>query len=253
MKQCPICGHPSPDDSEFCGNCGNRIDGQKDIFDVYDSIKGTVGALFGNRAKSSWNEGTYSVAQGGSDNFISPDETVQAVIGVSYIESLMSGAGFKNGAAILTNKRLYYFGRSFSTIGKGINTATEEGVISVDEITSTRFVHGSPLSYLIAAVAFLLPGIMLFGRSFGSAEEFAGIAGTIGLIFVLFGVLSLITYFAGRSTVLEIAFPGRKYWFDSRWHSASSMREFQRQIHLVKDNSKADQNAPKGEETEILQ
>lgn len=173
------------------------------------------------------------------ENLIDSNETVQATIGVGYLQGLMGGAGFKNGAAVLTDKRLYYFGRSFSNVGKGMNTATEEGVISVGDITFTRFVHGSPLWYLILAIVFILPGVMLFTRSFGSTDDFAGVFGMVGFLLVVFGISFFATYFVGRSTVLEISFPGGKYCFDARWHSVSNMREFQRQIHLVKDGLKA--------------
>lgn len=208
--------------------------------------KGAASSLFDTCTQSGWSRDAASAdrpnrtdLQGASDNFITSDETVQATIGVSYLQGLMSGAGFKNGAAVLTDKRLYYFGRSYSNVGKGMNTATEEGVISVDDITFTRFVHGSPLWYLFLAIVFALPGVMLFTHSFGSTDDFAGVIGMVGLLFALFGISLFVAYFVGRSTVLEISFPGGKYCFDARWHSVSNMREFQRQIHLVKDSLKA--------------
>lgn len=108
---------------------------------------------------------------------IAPDETVQATIGVNYIQNFLSGAGFKNGAAILTDKRLYYFGRSFSKVGREINTASEEGVVSVEDISFTRFVHGSPISLLIAAVASFVLAILFFVSIYGSTDDSAGMIG----------------------------------------------------------------------------
>lgn len=252
MKQCPVCGCSNNDDAEICKKCGQNISNNRDIFDAYDSVKDKVKTLFGSRAKSDWsgNEEVSNTVKGNSDNIIAPDETVKATIGVSYIQNFMSGAGFKNGAAILTDKRLYYFGKGFSSIGKGMNTTTEEGIVSVDEITFTRFVHGSPLSLLVSAIVSLMLAMILFVSSFGSTDNSAGFMGFMILVFLVIGAVFLVAYQAGKSTVLEIAFPGGKYAFDARWHSTVNMREFQRQIHVVKDSLKAGHDNGKNEEAE---
>lgn len=241
MKKCPKCGSPHGDNFQFCENCGSYLGSKSFFSNMTDYLRG----LARNTQSYAPNEASSSSVsqQKGSDlhcgNLIDSNETVQATIGVSYLQGLMSGVGFKNGAAVLTDKRLYYFGRSFSNVGKGMNTATEEGIISIGDITFTRFVHGSPLWHLILAIAFTLPGVMLFTRSFGSTDDIVGVFGMVGLLFALLGMPFFVTYFVGRSTVLEISFPGGKYCFDARWHSVSNMREFQRQIHLVKDSLKA--------------
>ena len=224
MKKCSFCGHFNTGNSEFCELCGSQL--EKEVS---------------------------SVVKGASDTFIAPDETVQATIGVSYIQNFMSGEGFKNGAAILTDRRLYYFGRSFSKVGREINTSTEECIVSVEDISFTRFVHGSPISLLIAAVASFVLAALLFISTWGSTDDSAGMMGFLILIFLILGAVLLVAYFAGRKTVMDIAFPGGIYCFDARWHSLSNMREFQRQIHLVKDRIKAGQSNGKNERTEAAQ
>lgn len=257
MKKCPKCGLVHVDESQFCESCGSYLG--RSSLPVAERIAASFGNLSGRAQAYSPGRSSPSSSPARENNekhdkiFVTPDETTQATIGVSYVQSFMSGARFKNGAAILTDKRLYYFGRSFSNIGRGVNTETEEGIISVDEITFTRFVHGSPLSYIIWAIACLLPGIMLFSSAFGSTDDFAGIFGMIGAALVVLGIVLFICYFIGRSTVLEISFPGGKYCFDARWHPISNMREFQRQIHLVKDNLKAGQRNEKNEESGVAQ
>jgi len=242
MKKCPKCGLFHGDESQFCESCGSYLGHAKQR--TTEKIAGFLKGSLGRAQEYSPGRSSPSSSPAREKDekygkiFITPDETVQAMIGVSSAQSFMSGAGFKNGAAILTDKRLYYFGRSFSNVGGSINTATEEGIISVDEITFTRFVHGSPLSYLIAAIIFFLPGLMLFKNSFGSMDSVAAGFGMIGLILAAFGILLFIAYFIGKSTVLEISFPGGKYCFDARWHSMALMRDFQRQIHMAKDRLK---------------
>ena len=221
MKKCSFCGHFNTDNSQFCELCGSQLEKE-------------VG----------------SAAQESSDNLIAPDEKVQATIGVSYMQNLISGAGFKNGAAILTDKRLYYFGRSFSNVGREINTATEESIVSVDDITFTRFVHGSPVSLLITAIASFVLAMLIFVSIYGSTDDSAGMLSFMIIVFLALGVVFLVAYQAGKSTVLEIAFPGGKYCFNAKWHSVSNMREFQRQIHVVKDSLKVGQTIGKNEKTE---
>lgn len=225
MKKCSFCGHFNTDNSGFCEFCGNQLEKE-------------VG----------------STAQKTSENLIAPNETVQATIGVSYIQNLMSGEGFKYGAAILTDKRLYYFGRSFSNVGRGsINTETEESIVSVEDITGTRFVHGSPVSLLVTAIASFVLAVLLFISTYGSTDDSAGMMGFLILVFLILGAVFLVAYYAGRDTVLEIRFPGGKHRFSMRWHSLSNMREFQRQIHVVKDSLKAGQCNGKNDKTEASQ
>lgn len=273
MKQCPKCQHKNPDDLEFCESCGQDLKNVRSRDDLVGTEHDIAGMFFSKieewigpyvkkaqdyaydkKVASSYSVSTPQFTEAGEANsqFVDSGETIQATVGVSYVQSFMSGSGFKNGAAILTDKRLYYFGKSYSNVGRGASTTTEEGIISIDEITFTRFVHGSPIGYLIMAIICILPGVMLFGNSFGSTDSVAGVFGMTGLILALLGSLCLIVYFVGRSTVMEIAFPGGKYCFDSRWHSVSSMREFQRQIHLLKDGLKAGQRNEKQKDAEVL-
>lgn len=269
MKLCPKCFTENYDDTKFCENCGQDLsrvpiqDVKEDIYDkcmnVVIKICDAISNVFGvpsKTAKVLSDEKTISSHQEkigiSGDNYINPDETTQALIGVSYVQSYMSGAGFKNGAAILTDERLYYFGKSYSTIGKGMSSSTEEAVISVEDITLTRFVHSNSVGKLVIAISLFVLCCMFFSTAFGSSNNMGVIMGTAGFLCFLLGILSLVSYVLGRGTVLEIAFPGGKYCLDSRWHSKSNMREFQRHIHLVKDNLKAMQNNVGKKDVEVL-
>lgn len=181
-----------------------------------------------------------------SKAFISQDETVQATIGVSYL----SGEGGKRGSAILTDKRLYYFGKMFT--GKGMNTNgfIEEGVVSADEISFTRFIHRNPIGYLFSGIFIIVLGFFSIITGISGDEPGILIAGfaTLPISLILF-----LWYYINRGTILEIAFPGGSFMIDSKWHSAANMREFQRQIHLVKDSLEAGQKGKKSENVEVSQ
>lgn len=256
MKKCPKCGRTHGDNSQFCENCsaylgrtrlnlgvGSLIDA---IADFLDNPFGRTTAAPGWASPSSLHAQENGEAY--SKKFIASDETVQAAIGTNHL----SGANFQYGAAILTDKRLYYFGRVFAA--KGMNTngfteLTEEGIVSVDEITFTRFIHRNPLGCLLTGIIALALGIFLFvgDHSFESL-----IFTAVTFTALIAGVIFLLCWLLTRSAILEISFPGGAYRIDSRWHSTLNMREFQSQIHLVKDRLKA-QKAEGKEGTEALQ
>lgn len=238
MKECPDCGYRCEDGAKYCPNCSRSFIGE-----VHHS------GYSDKRSAPAPQKATKDFHY----DFIDSDETIQATIGVSHIQSFMSGAGFKNGAAILTDKRLYYFGRSFSNVGRGMETATEEGIVSVDEITFTRFVHGAPVGQLVAAVLCFAVAFFSFIGNIGSVSDSAPIIGMMSGVLFLVSVVLFCLFFLGRSTVLEIAFPGGKYCFDAECHSLSSMKAFQKQIHLAKDRLKNGGNNKTGEKAEELQ
>ena len=52
------------------------------------------------------------------------------------------------------------------------------------------------------------------------------------------GLVSIIIHFLHRGTTFEISFPGGKYLFPVKYYPIADMRDFQRQLHLMKDHLK---------------
>lgn len=166
-----------------------------------------------------------------ADNiFVDQDESMTAVIGTNYLQSFLSGGSVSNAVGVLTQKRFYYKGRNFSGEGKAMKSTTEEGVVSIEDITFTMFSHTQHIGALIFAIFLTVVGACFFiGEDIGLA---------IGMILLVAAVPFYIMFFVNRQTLFKISFPGGSFGFDIRYYPISDIRDFQRQIHLLKDHIK---------------
>lgn len=250
MKKCPKCNLQHEDDSQFCNNCGTYL-GESSFSVSFFDFWGKLGKLTQSHSFAntfSLNDCTQEKGEKYGQPFISQDKMVQATIGVSYVQSYMSGEGFKRGAAVLTDKRLYYFGQLFTGKGTTVTGFTEDGIVSAEDITFTRFIHRNPVGCLVIGLFIFIYSIL--SLIIGIADEATGILLT-GLVALFVSIIFFLYYYISRSTILEIAFPGGSFMIDSKWYSKASMRDFQHQIHLVKDNLKTGRNIEADERTEV--
>ncbi len=172
--------------------------------------------------------------QGGGGILIDQSESVVATIGSGYLQNFLSGGSVENGIGVLTQKRFYYKGRNFSGTGKAMKSTTEEGVVSIEDVTFTRFVFTRPTGLLIMAALLALVGLMAPIVMAGDAT-----AGGIGLCALWAGsAFFFVRYFVSRHSLFLISFPGGSFGFDIRYYPASDIRDFQRQLHLLKDHRK---------------
>lgn len=144
--------------------------------------------------------------------FVDQSESIVAAIGNNYLQNFLSGGNVEKGVGVLTQKRFYFKGQNFSGAGKDITSTTEEGVVSIEDITFTKFTYARPTGLLIAAIIL-----------------------TIFVVTIPVALFFYVRYFTGRQTLFLIAFPGGAFAFDIRWYPISDIRDFQRQLHLWKD------------------
>lgn len=185
-------------------------------FGVFDSLSG----LFGRSKPQATLSATELRKQA---EFVDGSETVVASIGSNYIQNIMTGGQVKRGYALLTQKRLYYKGKSFSNVGKQAKSETEESILDVSDITFTKFIYTRNTGLLIIGILGLIIAAFLFSQP--------AIAGTVLAVSLAF----LIGYFVHKVTLFAIFFPGGKFTFDVRWYPKTDMIDFQRQLHLIKD------------------
>lgn len=164
--------------------------------------------------------------QGGSAIFVDQSESIVSTIGSNYLQNFLLGGDVSKGVGVLTQKRFYYKGKNFSGVGKSIKSATEEGVISIEDITFTKFTHLRHVGFLFFAVLLTLIAIaaMTFKSSFAP----------LFLIALPFYIL----YFVKRESLFFLAFPGGGFAFNIRWYPIADIKDFQRQLHLLKDHIK---------------
>lgn len=165
----------------------------------------------------------------GSGQFVDQSETAVATIGNGYLQNFLLGKKVERGAAIVTQKRLYYFGKGY--LGKGRHTVScqEENVIPLESISQTRFIHAKPVGWIWFGIFALILGVLF---------TFVDDGGPYALFAWAVGLFSLVAGFLRRSTSFEISFPGGKYLFPVEYYPIADMRDFQRQLHLMKDHLK---------------
>ena len=248
MKQCPNCSAKNQDDAAFCENCG------ADIRNVAATPGGpAAGSDFLKKAGDALSSGAKKAreaAEAGAQKFqqavpnaggfqsswggaggagsmlVDQSETIMATIGSNYLQNYLSGGGVSKGIGILTQKRFYYKGRNFSGMGKSMSSTTQEGVVSLDDIAFTQFTFTRHIGLLIFAILLTVAGLALLPLE------------GIGVIGLIASIPFYILYFVKRQTLFMVSFPGGGFAFDVRWYPISDIRDFQRQLHLLKDHRK---------------
>lgn len=211
MKNCPNCGAQNMDADTFCKSCGTPLD--------------TSAHANGKKSPK-------------RDIFVDQSEEIVSTIGSNYLQNFLNGGKAERGVGVLTQKRFYYNGHNFTGAGKDSKSNTEEGVVSIDDITHTMFRHTRKVGLLVAAcvLAAIAVVIALVGLIDGhnDAITFMICAAPVLLAAVIF----LIRYFVSRVTLFQISFPGGSFGFDVKYYPIADVRDFQRQLHLLKDQIK---------------
>lgn len=264
MKFCPKCGAQNQDDSAFCQQCGQKLEMPEASTGDLGAGLGGVGAAGGeflNKAGDLFSAGAKRAKEAAagaqkaasermaqaeqqrqaraaeraaearnSSMFIDEDETVVASIGSNYMQNYLAGGGLRQGIGILTQKRFYYKGHNFSGQGRGLQRTTDEGVVALEDVTFSMFSFTRHIGLLICGILMALVGLFLF-VSFHDTyfpKEF-----TFGAF--LLAILFIVLYFFKRQTLFLVSFPGGGFAFDVRYYPIADVRNFQRQLHLLKD------------------
>lgn len=167
--------------------------------------------------------------------FVNQSETAVATIGSNYLQNFLSGGSVGKGIGVLTQKRFYFKGQNFSGTGKDMKNTTEEGVVSVEDITFTMFSHIRNIGALAWGIFLAVVGTLVMCMAASGAPYF------LGFIAIGMWVASLpffVSYFSSRKSLFVISFPGGSFGFDIRYYPISDIRDFQRQFHLMKDHLK---------------
>ncbi len=167
--------------------------------------------------------------------FVDQSESVVATIGSNYLQNFLSGGTVEKGVGVLTQKRCYYKGKNFSGTGKDMAHTTEEGVVSIEDITFTKFTHTRNIGALVLAIlCAVVASICVFiGFTSGGSMALYGLIASGALSVFCFN-----GYFTSRNSLFVISFPGGSFGFNIRYYPIADIRDFQRQVHLMKDHIK---------------
>lgn len=159
-------------------------------------------------------------------DFGTPDERLIMSIGSGYMENFLSGMGLMNNSAAVTNKRVYYKGKSFSSFGMGVKRCKAVQSVDLKDITGIGIYSMFNLALLIFGIILILVGIIL--PCYGSPGYFWGPSLGFG---VLFFIIALIT----MRTVLRIDYAGGFIALNMRKFSRGECTNFHKAILAAKD------------------
>ncbi len=179
--------------------------------------------------------------QKGASILVDQSESIVSTIGSNYLQNFLSGGTVSKGVGILTQKRFYYKGRNFSGAGKDMKVTTEEGVVSIEDITFSNFSYTRNIGALVGGLLLAAIGsfCVLWLAGYGGG---GGVAAYGGLGMIGVAVFLLVKFFVSRKSLFIVSFPGGSFGFDIRYYPISDIRDFQRQLHLLKDHRKEDGN-----------
>ena len=185
--------------------------------------------------------------------FMSQNERFVAVLGKDYSEKYLENGKCPEEFAIISDKRLYSFGRSYD-IGtnlfgkKTVRENKQSKTIDLKDITGTG--EGSYRSmrwfmigilYLILTIASLIAGITVATKQNGLTEEAYNtiIVIMIGIIPVLFFfmILYFIIYLVSKIHVLAVQYNGSEMGFDMAYFTMEEIDDFQRNLRIAKDKT----------------
>ena len=162
-------------------------------------------------------------AQGG--DFGTPDESLIMKIGSGYVENFLSGVGMRNNTAILTNKRVYYSGKSYASFGIGVKRCKAVQSVDLKDITGTGIYSVFNLALMIIGIIIADASLVLMLKIYGAFL----IPLIIGLLFIL------IPFFTAR-TMLRIDYAGGYIALNMRKFSRAECTAFQKAVMAAKDN-----------------
>ena len=244
MKECPSCKAKNKNDAAFCAECGADL---KDVATAAGSLLNKAKEAAAGAKKSREAAGVFTgewdaaintpssasaggARQKGNSILVDQSEQIVSTIGSSYLQSYLSGGGVRKGIGVLTQKRFYYKGKNFTGKGNQMISVTEEGVVSIEDITFTTFSYVRHIGLLIFSVLFLLVSLVGFSMPYTGYR--------ITYPCWIAAAVSVIIFFIKRQTIFQVSFPGGSFGFDVRYYPIADIRDFQRQLHLLKDQRK---------------
>ena len=166
----------------------------------------------------------------GRNNFVDSDEKVIVTLGSGFVQNIVSSGSPDSVSAVLTDKRLYCSGKFVTFNGKKSQYLKTSKIIEAEDITGTGFIYKSNIAFLIIAIVILTAGLLL-GLIFYDDD--------LLLVFPIIGIVAAIApfliYMLKRETFFNIEYAGGTISFSIKWLNTEACKNFQRQIHLIKN------------------
>ena len=166
--------------------------------------------------------------------FVSSDERPVAVLGTNTAETFFSTGTLGNGFAVLSNKRVYFRGRSFVRTGKRFSARSEERVVDVQNITGSGFIYSNPVWLLVLSIVLFIGAIVCLTQIINGSNAWPALIPAL-----LLSAVSFALYRIKKRTLFEISFAGGGIAFNVSWFPMAEAQFFQKNLKLVGDAIKA--------------
>jgi len=161
--------------------------------------------------------------------FIDSNETQQAVLGGGYLQNFISSGSVGKGFCVVSNKRVYFKGKSYTKSGSHYKSTKEEKIVALDDVTGTGFSMTKSLTALIWLFISFIFLIFMFITAVASNSVPALILGAIPI------VVFLLVYLLYNVRIFEIVYAGGSITFRASNYSIAEIRQFQKDLITAKD------------------
>ena len=171
--------------------------------------------------------------------FMSPNVKLVATLGNNYIKNYLHNGSVRNGFAVVSDKRAYFYGTSYtiSYNGRGnpnANKMSRSQVVDLKDVTGSGFIRMVNIGYAILAWALVIISIFGIMLAYDIEEGLAVIVGLAALSAILFLIYK---YYDNKLSLISIQYAGGEIAFDIRWFSGQEINNFHQQLRLAKDKT----------------
>jgi len=157
------------------------------------------------------------------------NEEVRAVIGQSYLASILQG-NVQKSCLILSDRRIYHKGKIYQKGQSGGWIALKvEGAVDLEKVSGTKFIEVSYLYLLLIVLAAVAFNFII------TVQKSLAVAIIISLVTA---AILLPLYFFKRKKLFCVEYPGGDFATNAKWYTEEEMRNFMRELSRLKDRMK---------------
>ena len=213
---CPNCGMNLEDGVRFCIRCGADMTQYSSPYQV-DYQQPQQGD-YQQQMQQNY------VSSTGASGFVGANEGGSFSLKNGRFMNVLSGEGFVNEDAIITDKRIYYSAKSGI-----VNINSHEEIVNIEDVTGTKIADYKPYSlFIFAGLAFIIS--LITGK------------GAVILSGLITALIFVIIFFITKKSFLKIEYAGGNIHFSVKKYGLQNVRAFQRQIYIIKDEMEKQKN-----------
>ena len=205
-----------------------------------------------------------------NNKLINDNEIVKATIGYGYVKEILShtadtAADFISGSitnstlstinnisktfGIVTDKRVYCFGKTYESINGKITSTKGRKVIDIEDITGTSTIKASKSWMLLIGLIALFISIIIFivmaSTTYNIVEAASQPIFAIWILITLIAIIFNVLFRISRTNYLSIEYAGGGIRLHTYMESEASIENFQNTIIELKDKIKDSKDSGK--------